>query len=145
MSSDLEWLLLRKSNSYMVKGLSHGPIFSKEPGNLLNLHSAKYSGLANAKTIDISDVNGRVTITTRKPKASPYAVAPARSTSSIRPRSGVRRAFGITSTFSKRGYRPDLRKAALARTAALVSAQKEPKEAPPRKLRGKKAAKGFKA
>ncbi|KAJ4001312.1 ribosomal L28e/Mak16 [Lentinula boryana] len=145
MSSDLQWLLLRKSNSYIVKGLPEGPIFSKEPGNLLNLHSHKYSGLANAKTIDVSDVNGKITVTTRKPKASPYAVAPARSTSSIRSRSGSRRAFGIVASHAKRGYRPDLRKAALARTAALLSAQKEPKEAPARKLRGKKAIKGFKA
>ncbi|KAJ3737005.1 ribosomal L28e protein family-domain-containing protein [Lentinula guzmanii] len=110
MSSDLQWLLLRKSNSYIVKGLPEGPIFSKEPGNLLNLHSHKYSGLANAKTIDVSDVNGKITVTTRKPKASPYAVAPARSTSSIRSRSGSRRALGIIASHSKRGYRPDLRK-----------------------------------
>ncbi|KAJ4486383.1 ribosomal L28e/Mak16 [Lentinula aciculospora] len=145
MSDDLQWLLLRKYNSYMVKGLPEGPIFSKEPGNLLNLHSHKYSGLANAKTIDVSDANGKITITTRKTKASPYAVAPARSTSSIRSRSGSRRAFGIAAGTAKRGYRPDLRKAALARTAALLSAQKEPKAAPPKKLRGKKATKGFTA
>ncbi|KAF9068009.1 ribosomal protein L28e [Rhodocollybia butyracea] len=128
MSNDLQWLLLRKSNSYMVKA-HHGPIFSKEPGNLLGLHSHKYSGLANSKTIDVTDT-----------KASPTAVSSARSTSTIRPRSGSRRALGIASTSAKRGYRPDLRKAVLARTAALISAQKEPKAAPPRKLRGKKAA-----
>ncbi|GAW09339.1 60s ribosomal protein l28 [Lentinula edodes] len=143
MSSDLQWLLLRKSNSYMVKGLPEGPIFSKEPGNLLNIHSHKYSGLANAKTIDVSDVNGKITITTHKTKVSPRAVAPVRSTFSVRSRSGTRRALGIASSTAKRGYRPDLRKATLARTAALLSAQKEPKGAPPKKLRGKKATKGF--
>ncbi|KAH7880498.1 ribosomal L28e protein family-domain-containing protein [Lentinula edodes] len=110
MSSDLQWLLLRKSNSYMVKGLPEGPIFSKEPGNLLNIHSHKYSGLANAKTIDVSDVNGKITITTHKTKVSPRAVAPVRSTFSVRSRSGTRRALGIASSTAKRGYRPDLRK-----------------------------------
>ncbi|KAF9073704.1 ribosomal L28e/Mak16, partial [Rhodocollybia butyracea] len=109
MSNDLQWLLLRKSNSYMVKA-HHGPIFSKEPGNLLGLHSHKYSGLANSKTIDVTDVNGKITITTHKTKASPTAVSSARSTSTIRPRSGSRRALGIASTSAKRGYRPDLRK-----------------------------------
>ncbi|KAE9410867.1 ribosomal protein L28e, partial [Gymnopus androsaceus JB14] len=150
MSTDLQWLLIRKNNSYMVKGLPEGPIFSKEPasilfyflftirGNLLNLHSHKYSGLANSKTIDISDAAGKIQITTRKTKASPYAVASARSTSSIRSRSGSRRAIGITSATVKRGYRPDLRKAAIARTSALLSAQKEPKAVPAKKPRGKK-------
>ncbi|KAF5382887.1 hypothetical protein D9757_006351 [Collybiopsis confluens] len=161
MSDDLQWLLLRKSNSYMVKGLPEGPIFSKEPGNLLNIHSHKYSGLANSKTIDVSDANGKITITTRKTKVSPTSVASARSTTSVRSRSGTRRALGVASATAKRGYRPDLRKSrsnsdvptrhvaigsrqmldavVLARTAALISAQKEPKALPPKKSRGKKA------
>ncbi|KIK71230.1 hypothetical protein GYMLUDRAFT_148882 [Collybiopsis luxurians FD-317 M1] len=140
MSDDLQWLLLRKYNSAIVKRLPEGPVFSKEPGNLLNIHSHKYSGYANSKSIDVSDVNGKITITTRKTKASPNAVASAHSTSSIRSRSGSRRALGVSAGSAKRGYRPDLRKAVLARTAALLSAQKEPKALPAKKPRGKKAA-----
>ena len=43
VSSDLIWALINKNNSFLVK--SKGNIFSKEPGNLLNKHSKKYSGL----------------------------------------------------------------------------------------------------
>ncbi|KAF5311262.1 hypothetical protein D9758_014995 [Tetrapyrgos nigripes] len=168
MSNDLEWLLLRSSNSFMVKGLPEGPIFSREPGNLTNIHSHKYSGLANSKVIDISDNNGNIQITTRKAKASPHAVKSAKAITHVRPRSGPRRALGVAATSTAgRGYRPDLRKtkrfikgpikpwwitrhvaigsratldaAALARTSALLAAQKEPKAAPSKKVRGKKA------
>ncbi|KAK7051559.1 hypothetical protein VNI00_004538 [Paramarasmius palmivorus] len=139
MSTDLQWLLIRKYNSYMVKGLPEGPIFSKEPGNLVNIHSHKYSGLANTKTIDVSDVNGTIQITTRNTKTSPQAVASARTVSNVRPRSGGRRALRVGSSVAKRGYRPDLRKETLARISALTAAQKEPKATPARKPRGKKA------
>ncbi|KAF8167306.1 ribosomal L28e protein family-domain-containing protein [Crassisporium funariophilum] len=109
MSNDLQWLLLRKNNSFMVKRVVEGPIFSKEPGNLRNVHSFKFSGLANSKVIDVADSGSGLRIRTRKTKASPQAVAPAYATASVRPRSGVRRALGIASSTAKRGYRPDLR------------------------------------
>ncbi|KAH7886353.1 ribosomal L28e/Mak16 [Phlebopus sp. FC_14] len=139
MSSDLEWLLIRKYNSFLVKKSPESPAFSTEPGNLRNLHSHKFSGLANAKTIDIKDSGAGIQITTRKSKASLQAVRPGRTTLTIRNRSGGRRALGVTAGVAKRGYRPDLRTAALARTSALVAAQKEKKPEPPKKLRGKKA------
>ncbi|EDR15346.1 uncharacterized protein LACBIDRAFT_291819 [Laccaria bicolor S238N-H82] len=139
MSSDLQWLLLRGNNSFIVKRVPEGPIFSKEPGNLRNIHSYKYSGLANSKVVDVSESAGTVKISTRKTKASPRAVNPATATSTIRPRSGGRRALGIAAGPAKRGYRPDLRTATLARVSALIAAQKEPKPTPAKKVRGKKA------
>jgi large subunit ribosomal protein L28e len=138
MSYDLQWLLLRNNNSYIVKRVPEGPIFSKEPGNLRNLHSQKYSGLANAKTIDVSDSSSGIKITTRKGKASPHDVASGRVVTTIRPRSGSRRSIGVAAGPAKRGYRPDLRTAVLARVSALVASQKEHKPAPPKKARGKK-------
>ncbi|KAF9469519.1 ribosomal L28e protein family-domain-containing protein [Collybia nuda] len=139
MSSDLQWLLLRNNHSFIVKRVAEGPIFSKEPGNLRNLHSFKFSGLANSKTIHIADSPTGVQITTRKPKASPYGVSTASSTSTIRARSGSRRAQRVVANATaKRGYRPDLRTAALARVSALLAAQREPKPTPAKKLRGKK-------
>ncbi|KAH9854359.1 ribosomal protein L28e [Lenzites betulinus] len=139
MSSDLQWLLLRKNNSYAVKRVEEGPIFSKEPGNLTNIHSWKYSGLANEKTITVKETESGVQVAYRKKAASPRAVHPAVSTISVRPRSGPRRAAGVTAKLAKRGYRPDLRAAALARVSALLVAKKEKKPAPPKKTRGKKA------
>ncbi|KAF9447547.1 ribosomal protein L28e, partial [Macrolepiota fuliginosa MF-IS2] len=139
MSADLQWLLIRQNSSHIVKRVVEGPIFSKEPGNLRNLHSHKYSGLANEKTINVTESNGTIQIVTRKVKASPHAIASAHATSSIRARSGGRRSLGVAAGVAKRGYRPDLRAATLARVSALVATQKEPKAAPPRKVRGKKA------
>jgi large subunit ribosomal protein L28e len=139
MSNDLQWLLLRKNSSFIVKRVPEGPVFSKEPGNLRNVNSYKFSGLANSKVIHVADEAGTVKIHTRKTKASPHSVRSAYAASSIRPRSGGRRALGIASAPAKRGYRPDLRTATLARVSALVAAQKEHKSSPPKKVRGKKA------
>ncbi|PAV22588.1 60s ribosomal l28 [Pyrrhoderma noxium] len=139
MSSDLTWLLLRKSNSFLVKTVPEGPVFSKEPGNLTNLHSYKYSGLANAKTIDVSASASGIRVVTRKPSASVHAVKKARHVIGIRRGSGARRAAGIAAKLAKSGYRSDLRKAAVARVSALHASQKEKKPSPEKKLRGKKA------
>lgn len=77
MSADLQWLLLRKSNSFIVKRTVEGPIFSSEPGNLRNIHSFKYSGLANLKTVAItpSTETGGLTLSTRIIGANPRHVS----------------------------------------------------------------------
>ncbi|KAJ7213572.1 ribosomal L28e protein family-domain-containing protein [Mycena pura] len=140
MSTDLQWLLVRKNSSFMVKrGPDVGRAFSKEAGNLRNLHSHKYSGLANAKTVDIVDTGNGIQITVRKQKAEPGMVSRATSKDTVRARTGPRRAAGIaTNTTVKKAARPDLRTAALARVSALLAAQKEPKVYPAKKSRSKK-------
>lgn len=65
--------------------------------------------MANSKVIAVEDQSGTIKIQTRKVKASPQAVAKATSSTTIRPRSGSRRAIGIAAAPAKRGYRPDLR------------------------------------
>jgi len=139
MSSDLEWILLRGNNSFITKRVRGGPIFSKESGNLVNIHSQKYSGLANAKTIDVKPSATGIAITHRKKSTSLHAIRPAYASTTIGSRTGPRRALGIAAQPAKRGYRPDLRAATLARVSALIAARKEPKAAPPKKVRGKKA------
>ncbi|KAF8273860.1 ribosomal L28e protein family-domain-containing protein [Lactarius quietus] len=139
MSTDLEWLLIRKNNSFLVKRLREGPIFSKEQGNLVNIHSHKYSGLANARTIDVRSSPNGIAVTHRKGKASPRAVRTAYATNTISSRTGPRRALRIAAQTAKRNYRPDLRAVAVARVSALVAARKDPKPAPPQKVRGKRA------
>lgn len=58
MSEALVWHLIRDNNSFMVKRGRTARIgavqFSKEPGNLMNSHCFKYSGIANNSTVDIS-------------------------------------------------------------------------------------------
>ncbi|KZV86208.1 ribosomal protein L28e [Exidia glandulosa HHB12029] len=141
MSSDLQWLLVRKHNSFMVKRLPEGPILSKEPGNLTNIHSHKFSGLTNAETIDIREKDSSVVITTRKPSAKIHTVKKSQHSSTIRPRSGSRRVSGIVSRYASKDYRPDLRKFALARASAVLASTKEPKPEHEKKTRGKKALK----
>ncbi|KAF7347180.1 Ribosomal-L28e domain-containing protein [Mycena venus] len=140
MSTDLQWLLIRKNSSFIVKrDASVGQVFSKENGNLRNIHSHKFSGLANAKTVHIGDSGNGIQIVSRKQKASPHAVSRATTKDLIRARTGSRRAHGIAaSVASKKAGRPDLRTAALARVSALLAAQKEPKELPAKKSRSKK-------
>ena len=94
----------------------------------MNIHSHKYSGLANAKvrtagsnpfayltnllkTIHIAEnPSGGLQVVTRKPGASLHAVKSARHVTGIRRGSGPRRANGVAAKFAKAGYRPDLRK-----------------------------------
>ena len=52
MSNDVAWQVLRRHNSHLVKRDGH--MLSGEPGNLLNLHSYKFSGLANRKLVHVA-------------------------------------------------------------------------------------------
>ncbi|KAJ7157373.1 ribosomal L28e protein family-domain-containing protein [Mycena filopes] len=140
MSTDLQWLLLRKNNSFIVKrGADVTQVFSKESGNLRNLHSQKFSGLANTKTVHITDSGSGIQIISRKQKATPGAVSRATSKDTLRSRTGARRALGIAAVASsKKAGRPDLRTAAIARVSALLAAHKTPREVPAKKSRSKK-------
>ncbi|KAH8119785.1 ribosomal L28e protein family-domain-containing protein [Phellopilus nigrolimitatus] len=142
MSADLTWLLIRKNNSFTVKKVPEGPIFSKEPGNLVNLHSYKYSGIANAKTIHVEETPSGIQIVSRKPSASPHSVKSARQSTGIRRGSGPRRAAGIAAQKAKAGYRPDLRKVCVVsiHISNLLFSCLEKKPLPEKKPRGKKAA-----
>lgn len=46
-SQDLQWLLVRKSNSYIVKQKGLGKVFSREPRNLAQIHSYTVSHQVN--------------------------------------------------------------------------------------------------
>jgi large subunit ribosomal protein L28e len=100
----------------MVK--RNGTIFSREPGNLMNKHSYKYSGIAPAKTISIQSGSKGIVVKTKtknskKPSKSlntSTIYKPARSTSKA-----VR---GIV-----KGYRPDLVQTAIARAGRILQSQ----------------------
>lgn len=40
-TQDLQWLITRKSNSFLLKQKGLQRVFSREPGNLMALHSYK--------------------------------------------------------------------------------------------------------
>lgn len=73
MSASLQWQLIRNNSSFVLSTKKYGEkqLFSTEPGNLMNKHSFKYSGLANAKAVDVSPLaNGKGVVITTKNKAA---------------------------------------------------------------------------
>jgi len=124
MSSQLIWQLVKNNNSFLHKGLN-GINLSKEPGNLYNLHSYKYSGIANDRAIHIEGDNGSLKITKL---ISKNANKPSKAkNSSSRKKSFQRVTAGLDKELN--GYRPDLKKAALARASAVKRSTKSRKPA----------------
>jgi hypothetical protein len=95
------------------------------------------------QTVDISRApkSNSITITTRKTKSSRHDIAKAQDRRTVRASSGPRRVAKVVSS-QVAGYRPDLLRPALARSNRLLhtSSARSRKEAPKRKLRGKKLA-----
>ncbi|KAI9203974.1 ribosomal L28e/Mak16 [Polychytrium aggregatum] len=118
MSSDLVWLLTKKSNSFLVK--RNGAEFSREKGNLLNKNSYKFSGIASAQTIGIAQGAKGVTLTLTKTKKANH---PIKATTEVVFKTGVR---GAAKTVKKitNTYRPDLQSAALARLSRVAQSGK---------------------
>ncbi|CAG8675555.1 11613_t:CDS:2, partial [Cetraspora pellucida] len=126
VNEELIWLLIRNNNSFLVK--RNGAQFTSEPNNLTNLNSFKYSGLACNKTIGISHSpdNRGVIVSSKKSKVAFYK--PAESTHKVTLSKGTRRsARSFTNAFTRAGYRPDLRKEALARISAIYQTQRPAK------------------
>lgn len=93
-------------------------------GNLLNLHSGKYSGLANNKVVDISgNAEGAITVT--KVKANGGKVASARQSTTLRRSTGPRRANKIAAVeTAAKGFRPDLRSVSSFKALGLPSTRR---------------------
>eukprot|EP01136_Pigoraptor_vietnamica_P036052 Opistho-1_new@102082 len=140
MSQDLQWLLVRKWNSFMHVSKT-GRNFTKEPGNLTNFHSQKYSGITNSKSVGIhANEDGQVVITKIKADVKPNQVAGARVGTTLKRGTGPRRANKIAAAETAgKGYRGDLRQAAVARASAYARVQKltaNPPKTFPIKTRG---------
>ena len=74
-----------------------------------------------SQTINIQEDKGVIQIVTRKPKGSPHAVSSGAARSTLRNRTGPRRALGATSKQFKSGYRPDLRRVGVIFTVISLS------------------------
>ncbi|CAO3607487.1 unnamed protein product [Cunninghamella echinulata] len=135
MSSALVWELIKKNNSFIVK--RDGVQFSKEPTNLTNVHSFKYSGIANEKAVGIQAAPRGVKVITKKAKK---ANSPAKAINSVVIAKTRRQtAKSVANLVARSKYRPDLLKAALARSSAVISSQQ------PVKAKKVRAAKGYRA
>jgi len=119
MSSAVQWELLKKSNRFLVK--RNGVQFSSDPLNVTNVHSFKYSGLANSKAVGVNVVNNKVVLQTRRTRS---VRRPAKSIISTplnrHQRAGSNRAAAVIKAATVGSfYRPDLTKHAIARYHAL--------------------------
>ncbi|KAL9244582.1 hypothetical protein vseg_018348 [Gypsophila vaccaria] len=117
----LVWEIVKKNNSFLVKEFGNGSAkiqFSKEPNNLYNVHSYKYSGLANPKTVSVQP-GGKdaVVLTTTKTRKQ-------NKPSSLQHKSVMKKEFSrmakaVDNQVGDNHYRPDLKQAALARLSAV--------------------------
>ncbi|KAJ5397265.1 60S ribosomal protein L28 [Penicillium cosmopolitanum] len=141
VSNDLVWQITRNQNSYLVRrNTGGGSQFSRDPLNLVNKHSFKYSGFANTKAIGVQATeNGGVAVTTKK-AANPNKPAQNQVTVTYGPNASTRKIYkGVADKTAQHGYRADLREEAVARVSAVRRSQKAKKETPARKPRGSKA------
>ncbi|KAJ6811105.1 60S ribosomal protein L28-1-like [Iris pallida] len=119
---DLIWQIVKKNNSFLVKQFGNSTAkvqFSKEPNNLFNVNSFKYSGLANKKTVSIQsggkDMSVVVATTKTKKQRKPASLYH----KSVMKKEFSKMAKALTNQVTDNHYRPDLTKAALARLSAV--------------------------
>lgn len=135
-SSDLQWELLRHTNNRFLLKRS-GLTFSSEPGNLLNLHSKKYSGLVNDKAIHIGfPTNDTAAVAVSyKTKRNHFS-----KPSEFSVKKGYKRSHAAVDNYIKNTlYRVDLSCAAKARISAVIKAQ-NPRKEKKQKMRANKFA-----
>ncbi|KDP40808.1 hypothetical protein JCGZ_24807 [Jatropha curcas] len=117
----LIWEIVKKNNSFLVKQFGRGTAslqFSKEPNNLYNLNSYKHSGLANKKTVTIQpgkDQSVVLATTKTKKQNKPSALLH----KSVMKKEFRRMAKAVENQVGDNYYRPDLKKAALARLSVV--------------------------
>ncbi|KAL2534094.1 60S ribosomal protein L28-1 [Abeliophyllum distichum] len=117
----LIWEIVKKNNSFLVKEFGNGTagvVFSKEPNNLYNIHSYKHSGLANKKTVTIqpgTDQTVLLATTKTKKQNKPASLL----NKSVMKKEFSRMSKAISNQVADNYYRPDLKKAALARLSAV--------------------------
>lgn len=140
MSADLQWLLVRNNNAFIVK--RDGLCLSKEKGNLMNIHSFKFSGLVNPSAVDVSLNDKTIVLSTKRPKKcnKPSKTFTSCNLTTHKSNGKFVNADTIERATSASAYRADLTRFALARYAALNSSlsTKTKGVKKERKRRGKK-------
>ncbi|GLT58351.1 hypothetical protein SLA2020_312510 [Shorea laevis] len=117
----LIWEIVKKNNSFLVKQFGRGTAgvqFSKESNNLYNLNSFKHSGLANKKTVTIQpgkDQSVLLGTTKTKKQSKPASLLH----KSVMKKEFPRMVKAVVNQVGDNYYRPDLKKAALARLSAV--------------------------
>ena len=127
MSADLVWQIVKNNNAFLVK--KNGVQFSSEPGNLMNVNSFKYSGIANNKSVAIGATEKGVSVATSKAANKNLKAI------TVELKKGARPSAVAVKNILK-GYRPDLSKAAAARVSAILKSKKPVKAIKKREQKG---------
>ena len=126
MSDALVWHLIRDNNSFLHKrgrtARSGSVQFSCEAGNLLNVNTFKYSGLANSKTVDLKFATddkkrGRVVLTKKNTKKANHPAKASAVTPFTKHTAHCQKSVAATAT--SKYYRADLASAATSRLNKL--------------------------
>ncbi|KAL3511710.1 hypothetical protein ACH5RR_024427 [Cinchona calisaya] len=118
----LIWEIVKKNNCFLVKEFGNGKAsvkFSKEPNNLFNLHSYKHSGLANKKTVTIQPAGKDQSVLLATTKTKKQGKPAALLHKSFMKKEFSRMAKAVSNQVADNYYRPDLKKAALARLSVV--------------------------
>ncbi|KAF2854316.1 60S ribosomal protein-like protein L28 [Plenodomus tracheiphilus IPT5] len=142
ISHDLAWEVTKGHSATLVKR-ANGVHFSRDPLNLRNIYSRKNEGqIANKAIGVIPGKEGGVTLLIKKADKH-HQPATSVQTVTFGPQRSTRKTYAsIVNSTTKRNYRPDLRKDAVARASAIRKSQKPVKaDNKQTKLRGAKATK----
>ncbi|XP_060675662.1 large ribosomal subunit protein eL28y-like isoform X1 [Ziziphus jujuba] len=118
----LIWEIVKKNNCFLVKEFGRGNAsvqFSKETNNLYNLNSFKHSGLANKKTVTIQPVGKDHSVLLATTKTKKQNKPSTLLHKSLMKKEFRRMADAVANQVANNYYRPDLKKAALARLSAV--------------------------
>jgi large subunit ribosomal protein L28e len=131
-------------SSQMVKRQrGKGPNFTRSKLNLANLHTRKHEGLVNSQAIGLYPTeNGGITLVTKKSDKANKPASQLQTTDFAKHQGGRKTYSSIVNSTAKKGYRADLRQAAVARASALKKSQSaKTSKTHEEKLRGGRAKK----
>ncbi|KAL0918451.1 hypothetical protein M5K25_010460 [Dendrobium thyrsiflorum] len=134
----LIWEIVKKNNAFLLKQSGNGNAmvqFSKEKNNLYNVHSFKFSGLANKKTVSIQPAGKDLSVVLATTKKNKQNKPTSLSQRSIMKREFRKVAKAVISQVADNHYRPDLKKAALARLSAVRRSLQVAKSGPKKRNR----------
>lgn len=125
----------------MKRTQAGGVQFSRDPYNLLNKHTSKYSGLSNSKAIGVNSTGSdrKITVSTKTANKSHQPAKGSHSQTHGAGKSARGISRSVAGGTAKKGYRSDLRAAAVARVSALKKSQRPVRERPVKVRTGKKA------
>ncbi|KAL1208336.1 Large ribosomal subunit protein eL28z [Cardamine amara subsp. amara] len=118
----LIWEIVKKNNCFLVKQFGRGNSkvqFSKETNNLCNAHSYKHSGLANKKTVTIQAADKEQAVVFATTKTKKQNKPKVSVNKSVLKKEFPRMSKAVVNQVVDNYYRPDLKKAALARLSVI--------------------------